>query len=329
LVASRRRAIGRAASAVVVAAVVLSAAVGYAILSLSSASSSNSAATSTASSEARTASTASANTITVTAGASGTCASYSTNTTTAAITISGESAGAAVQVVSQSGSPIAGVEITGQTVVQCEVTEVWHAVTNSTGWIRQGGGYGAYNLTFSYSGHAYNVAAPTYPVSLTVIRVQVPSGFWTLDVRTYGGYPGEPISGPIDLTSAAIGTSPFRLAISLGNSSVKEGQQLPIEVSFVGQGASDASYPWVTVVATNSQGTIVSNFSQRQPNLYFLGGSAAASLLRGFSSDNGWNANPHPPEFTVPVAPGTYTVTVTSMVGGRTLMASGVVQVVS
>ena len=240
----------------------------------------------------------------------------------------GESAGAALQVVSESGSPIAGVQVTGQTVAQCLVTEVWHAVTNSTGWIRQGGGYGAYNMTFSYSGRVYNVGAPTYPVSVTVVRVQVPSGFWTLDVRTYGGYPGEPIAGPVDLTSGAIAASPFQLGITLGNSSVKEGEQLPIEVSFVGQRASDSSYPWVTVVATNSQGTIVSNFSQRQPDLFFLGGSAAASLLRGYSSDDGWNANPHPPEFTVPVTPGTYTVTVKSTIGGRTLMARGVVQVI-
>lgn len=331
MVPNTREGLGTAAVAVLVALVAISAAVGYALFSLSSASSGNPGPATTISSEAQTtskASTRSASTVTVTAGASETCTSYSTNTTAAATMILGESVGAAVQVVSESGSPVAGVEITGQTVAQCEIIEVWHAVTNSTGWIRQGGGFGAYNLTFTYSGRAYNVGAPTYPVSLTVVRVQVPSGFWSLDVRTYGGYPGEQILGPVDLTSGAIGTTPFRLAISLGNSSVKEGQQLPIEVSFVGQGASDASYQWVTVVATNSQGAIVSNFSQRQPNLFFLGGRSASSLLRGFSSDDGWNANPHPPEFTVPVTPGTYTATVKCTIGGRTLMASGVVQVV-
>jgi hypothetical protein len=329
LIASRRRAIGRAAAALVIAALVVAAAFGYAVLSLSSAGSNNPAPAGTTSSEARTSSIALVSVVTVTAGASGVCTSYSTNTTTAAGVNYGDLGGAALQVVSENGSPIAGVEITGQTVAQCEITGVWQAVTNYTGWIREGEGLGAYNLTFTYSGHVYNVGTPTYPASLTVIRVQVPSGFWTLDVRAFGGYPGEPISGPVDLTSGTTGTSPFRLEISLGNSSVKEGQQLPIEVSFVGLGASNASYPWVTVVATNSQGTVVSNFSGRQPNLYFLGGRAATGLLRGFSSDNDWNANPHPPEFTVPVTPGNYTVTVTSIVGGRTLMASDVVQVVS
>jgi len=45
-----------------------------------------------------------------------TCTNYSTNTTTAATMILGESVGAAVQVVSETGSTVAGVEIAGKTV---------------------------------------------------------------------------------------------------------------------------------------------------------------------------------------------------------------------
>ena len=241
--------------------------------------------------------------------------------------IMGQPIGAGVQILSDGGSPISGVNVTAHVVGnQCGGFDVSTPLTNSSGWVKLPGKPGAYNLTFSYFGNQYNVGVPMYPVSLTVIRVQVPSGFWTVDVRTYGGYPGEPIAG--DLISARNGTTPFQLKISLGSSSVKVGQFLPIKVSFIGAGASSTSYRWVTVVATNSQGLVVSNFSQRQDNLFFLGGTTAAGLLRGFSSDDGWNATPHPPEFTVPVTPGTYTVTVVSTVDGRTLTASDVVQVI-
>jgi hypothetical protein len=234
-----------------------------------------------------------------------------------------------VQILSDGGSPVVGVDVTAQVVGnQCGGFNIPGTVTNSSGWIVLPGEPAAYNLTFRYLGHEYNVGAPMYPVSLTVIRVQVPSGFWTVDVRTYGGYPGEPIAGPVDLTSGVTEVAPLQLKITLGNPSVKEGQFLPIEVSFVGSGASNASYPWVTVAVTNSQGLVVSNFSQRQPNLFFLGGRAATGLLRGFSSDGGWNATPHPPEFTVPVTPGTYAVKVESTIGGRTYAAIEVVQVI-
>jgi len=99
-------------------------------------------------------------------------------------TFSGQLQGVALQVISDIGSPVSGAMIAGQTIGdQCGNFSVPGAVTNSTGWVSLPGDPGAYNLTVSYSGREYNIGAPMYPISLTLIKVQVPSGLWTIETR--------------------------------------------------------------------------------------------------------------------------------------------------
>jgi len=71
---------------------------------------------------------------------------------------------------------------------------------------------------------------------------------------------------------------------------------------------------------------VVGSFYQRVENLYFLPG---ASNLRGFTTYDDWNVRPFPPEFNVPVTPGTYTMTIETEIDGRLLVASGPFQVTS
>ena len=90
--------------------------------------------------------------------------------------VSGAPGGTDVRVLSDSGSPIAGVDVTGRTVrAYCGDFAV-SSVTNSTGWVELSSALGAYNLSIRYSGHVYNIGAPMYPLSLTVLTIEVPSG---------------------------------------------------------------------------------------------------------------------------------------------------------
>ena len=174
-------------------------------------------------------------------------------------------------------------------------------------------------------GHNYTATAPQYPMQLTVVTIHVPSGLWTVDIgggsRFNGG--AGPINGP-SYSSSPSGS--LQLNITLGSSSVSEGDYLPIQVSFLGAKAADANFAWITMQVTNSQGSIVGNFSQRVPDLYFLSG---VQTLRGFTSYDGWNAATHPPQFDVPISPGTYRVSVSTEIDGEVLTASGQFQVTS
>ena len=250
------------------------------------------------------------------------CGSTSTNSSSLATTIpncffSGEPWGVALQVLSNSGSPVPGVEITGGTVGnQCGDYSIPGVVTNSTGWVTLPGNPGAYNLTVNYSGREYNIGAPMFPISLTQIKIHVPSGLWTIEAR-YGTVQGFPFIGPSYVSS---NPGPLQLNITLSTSTVKQGSDLPVKVSFVGAGASDASYANVTLTVTNSQGVVVGNSYQKVEDLYFLPGAAN---LRGFTSYDDWNVRSFPPEFNVPVTPGMYTIAIETEVDGRLLMASG------
>jgi hypothetical protein len=242
-------------------------------------------------------------------------------TTTPICYFSGEPWGVALQVLSDGGSPVPGVEITGRTVGnQCGDYSISSSATNSTGWVTLPGNPGAYNLTVSYSGREYNVGAPMFPISLTTIKIHVPTGLWTIEAR-YGTVHGFPFVGP-SYVSKSPGS--LQLNVTLSASTARQGSDLPVKLSFIGPGASDASHANVTLTVTNSQGVVVGNSYQRVEDLYFLPGAAS---LRGFTSFDDWNVRSFPPEFNVPVTPGMYTITISAEVDGRLLMAGGPFQV--
>lgn len=229
-------------------------------------------------------------------------------------------AGVDIQVLTDAGSPVAGAEVSGQTVGdQCGDFRIPTTATNSTGSLGLEGVPGAYNLTVNYAGRNYDIGAPMYPISLTTIILKVPSGFWTLDVRE-GGLIGLAISGPSFVSN---GTGSPRLNVTLGSSSVKQGDYLPIMVEFVGAGASSASDVHVNMTVTNSSGAVMFSISQAMPDLYL---STGATNLRGLYGYLGWDANYHTGNPT-PVPVGTYMLTITAEVGGDTLQAIGSFQV--
>ena len=99
-------------------------------------------------------------------------------------TYSGETVGVLFRLVSDTGSPISGVQIKGQSVVYCnterQVQALPPATTNSSGWadMRDGNG-GNYYLTFGYAGTSYNVMISVEPVALTLATLKLPSGILT------------------------------------------------------------------------------------------------------------------------------------------------------
>ena len=230
--------------------------------------------------------------------------------------------GVNIRILTDAGSPVAGGEVSGQTVGdQCGDFRIPTTATNSTGSLSLEGVPGAYNLTVSYSGRDYDIGAPMYPISLTTIILKVPSGFWTIDVRE-GTLGGLAISGPSFVSN---GTESPHLNVTLGSSRVKQGDYLPIMVAFVGAGASGASGVDVDMTVTNSTGAVMFSISQAMPSLYL---STGATNLRGLSGYLGWNADYHTGN-PAPVPVGTYTLTITAVVGGNTLRATGSFQVTS
>jgi hypothetical protein len=247
--------------------------------------------------------------------------STSTSTTTEC-TISGMPQGVNIRVLTDAGSPVAGAEVSGQTEGdQCGDFSIPTTATNSTGWLSLGGAPGAYNLTVSYSGRDYNIGATQYPISLTTIILKVPSGFWTMNILE-GTLGGLAISGPSFVSNNTV--SPY-LNVTLGSSSVKQGDYLPIMVAFVGAGASGASGVDLNMTVTNSMGAVMFSISQAMPSSYI---STGAANLRGLSGYLGWNADYHTASGG-PVPVGTYTLSITAVVGGNTLRAAGSFQVTS
>ena len=242
--------------------------------------------------------------------------------TTTECTISGMPQGVDIRVLTDAGLPVAGAVVSGQTVGdECGDFGIPSTATNSTGWLSLGGVPGAYSLTVSYSGRSYDIGAPMYPIALTTVVLKVPSGYWTMNVLE-GTLGGLAISGPSFVSN---GTASPLLNVTLGSSSVKQGDYLPIMVAFVGAGASGASDVDVNMTVTNSTRAVMFSMSQAMPDLYI---STGAVNLRGLSGYLGWNADYHTASGG-PVPVGTYTLTTTAMVGGNILRATGSFQVTS
>ena len=238
--------------------------------------------------------------------------SMSVNRATTCYSVTGESAGAVLRVISDSDSPIAGVQVSGANVNSCGSFAISPTATDSDGLITLPGTFGTYSLTVAYQGHAYNINMPMFPVFLTQITLHIPSGVFAVEVVPYGNRPV--LNGP----SFASTSEGLQLDITLGNSTVRAGDYLPIRVAIVGPGAWNASYAEVTTVVTNSLGVTVENFTDRMPDLYSI---PYTNLLQGFTAYMGWNTN------NVQVAPGEYTLALTASFQGHLLRAQGVVRI--
>jgi hypothetical protein len=223
--------------------------------------------------------------------------------------------GVAVHVISDSsGSPLGGVTFNGANVGnQCGNSTISPITTNSSGWGSLPGNLGSYDLSFSYLGHEYpDINIPMYPVTLTEVTLQLPSGIFSVDVLEYGG--GQSFVGPT--SSASYGK--LTLNVTLGSSTVRTDQFLPIRVAFMGPGAWNASYVPITLIVTSASGTLVFNATQRAPSLYSM---AYSSALQGLITYNGWNARPYPLPDGVPIALGNYEVTIEAEVVGHLFVA--------
>ena len=204
---------------------------------------------------------------------------------------------------------------------QCGNSSAITVTTNSTGWTILPEQLGSYNLTVAYAGRQYpSMDVPMYPVTLSLVTVDLPSGTFSVDVRTYGT--NDNFSGP----SAISSFGNLSLKMTLANSSVKAGQNLPIRVEFVGSGAWNASYGFQTLRVTNATGTVVFNVTERIPSLSPM---TYTSALQDFAFSNGWNANYYPEPAGVPIQPGQYGVTISVEVAGHLFVTTQTVQVVA
>jgi hypothetical protein len=98
-----------------------------------------------------------------------------------ACSITGEPFGIVLRVISDSGSPIPGVEVAGESVAYCngqqQTNQLPSSTTNSSGWVSFLEGYpGNYQLTLSYLGQRYDVTVPTTPTDATYATYAIPSG---------------------------------------------------------------------------------------------------------------------------------------------------------
>lgn len=268
-------------------------------------------------------SSASASTILTTTSSSSQSSSRTTtsNITSTQCTFSGESIGVWLRTVSDSsGAPIAGVNFTAANIENQCGGSTTAATTNSSGWIIFPSQLGAYNLTMTYDGRHYPpMFFPMYPVTETLVTVSLPSGHFSVDVRTYGQ--SNDFSGP----SATDSFGNLSLKMTLANPTVKQGQNLPIRVEFIGPGAWNASYLIQSLRITNASGMVVFNMTERIPSLSPM---PYTDSLQDFVFSNGWNANYYPQPVGVPIPTGQYQVTISVQVGGHLFAATQTVQVV-
>ncbi|MGI0092269.1 MAG: hypothetical protein ACREBS_11230 [Nitrososphaerales archaeon] len=116
--------------------------------------------------------------------------SVTTNASTStSCAVTGYPDGIFLQILGDSGKPISGSEVNGQTLYYVNnqpCTNKVAASTNSTGWAYLGSSPGDYYVSFSYSGSGYNLTIPSRPVTETVAAYYVPSGNLTIKYCTYG-----------------------------------------------------------------------------------------------------------------------------------------------
>jgi hypothetical protein len=112
--------------------------------------------------------------------------------TSIACTISAEGTGFYVTVLSDTGQPIRGAQVSGERVTgtnggTCSQT-LSILLTNSTGSVLITPNIGSYyQLTIQYQGKAFSTQAPIDPMQSTYVTLKIPSGNFTMAEVPYGG----------------------------------------------------------------------------------------------------------------------------------------------
>jgi hypothetical protein len=113
--------------------------------------------------------------------------------TSAQCTISAEGTGFYVTVVTDSGLPVAGAQVSGSRVTEygsggtCEQS-IGSQYTNSSGTVLITNDMGSYNaLTVQYQGKNYAISAPIVPMETTYVTLKVPSGNYSISEVFEGG----------------------------------------------------------------------------------------------------------------------------------------------
>jgi len=153
-----------------------------------------------------------------------------------------------------------------------------------------------------------------YPVQRTEVTLHIPSGVLSVEVLPYGERPA--ISGPTFTTTYG----GLQMNVTLGSYAVPARQFQPIKIAFLGVGAWNASYAEVSTIVNNSAGENVWNYTGRVPALYSI---PYTSLLQEYVTYEGWI----PRTDDAPVAPGEYTIIVSTDVNGHSFRVQGTVQV--
>ena len=122
--------------------------------------------------------------------------------------VTGGPDGVYLRIITDSGSPVSGVNITGEAIVSingqlCNEGQVI-ASTNSAGWASLGDYAGNYGLHFLHSGIIYNMTVGTRPVAMTLETFSVPSGNLTTQYCTMGTCNSVVASQVVVVTSAEI-----------------------------------------------------------------------------------------------------------------------------
>jgi len=107
-------------------------------------------------------------------------------------TVSAEGTGFYLTVVTDSGSPVVGAQVSGSRITEigagtCE-QNIGVQYTNSNGTVSITDNIGSYYvLTVGYQGRNYDIRAPIFPMQTTYVKLIVPSGNYTTSSVFEGG----------------------------------------------------------------------------------------------------------------------------------------------
>jgi hypothetical protein len=101
--------------------------------------------------------------------------------TTSSCTITAPSIGASIRILTDSGKPIEGALVSGQSYLSCNaepvVADLGPVSTNSSGWASIfNRNSGTYFLSVDYAGTTHAFAVPTGPTGVTYVNFRIPSG---------------------------------------------------------------------------------------------------------------------------------------------------------
>ena len=107
-------------------------------------------------------------------------------------TVSAEATGFFITVLTSSGSPVLGAQVSGSRIIEtnggtCE-QNIGIQYTNSYGTVSISDNIGSYYmLTVGYQGRNYAIKAPIFPMQTAYVKLTVPSGNYTTSFVFEGG----------------------------------------------------------------------------------------------------------------------------------------------